>query len=652
MAFVFLIAVFLMFTNVFGAEDSDSVAVYSDTTGTDLSETGVSGEGLPEEESQIQPPRKAGEMNWWDVHPSSSLSIRKEKDVTNWETRINLSKRLNERITLRLDTSVHTRENSTLNRSDSDDATTADLKYRFNDDISFGITYNAVVSARRFGLHGGSPADRRKKESFRVSSDFNRALTDAVDVRVRIVAGSTKNFSSRVRNNGISQDFSASVSYAPNDVLSASLAYNGKRLLLDSEIDSSGVTLFSSHDRTFNQGLSFGSTYRAAPGITISFDASRRDYRKQHPDPKKNAQETEAGSGRSASVTSSFKMVKRFSWDLSVGFDESRRTYELNTARNSFIRSSQLRGSAKLLPWAGATINLGGERKITRSEYQTEDTGDDIHKSLTFKLTQSLGNKANLSLTALSDLVSISYDDKEANPKDRDRQSNRVSMDIDYQPLKNISTKLAGEYSVEQSVYIKATSSANNRTARKYRVSGSYKITTFRNVKIVQSYDISAIYTFYHFAESKNTLVRNSNVKSRLSFPVTSRLKINLSHTYKFQDQGNYAERNGAGYYDPSTETESHSLNLGINYKIFKKLNLVVRQGYFLQRSWRYRDGNKQLDYETTTSEIMGRVAFNYEIGSRTKVSLTVDQNLKEGKRVNEAFKNYRNIEFEVSHVF
>jgi len=660
MAFAILITVVLMVANAFAADVSDTTEAFADT-----SLTTVSGEDtLAVEESavtrsteEVEVPgeegsRRVEDVEWWEVHPTTSLSIRKDKDVTNWESKISFNKRLNERVSLRLATSVRTRENSTLNRSDSDDATTADLKYRLNDDVTFGITYNAVVSARRFGLHGGSPAERRKKESFRISSDFNRSLTDAVDIRVKVAAGTTQNFSTRVRNQGVSQDLSASISYAPNDALSASVTYNGKRLLLDSEIDSSGVAIFSSSDRTLNQGLSFQSSYELAPGIVINLDASRSDYQKQHPDPKKNAQETEKGNGRSASISSKFNMVERLTWDLSVSFGESRRSYRLNTSRNSFVRNSSLKGSARILPWRGATINVGGEREVTRSEYETEDTGDDVHKSLTFKLTQSLGQKVNFSLTALSDLVSIFYDDKEANPKDRDRQSNRVSFGIDYKPVKNISTKFGGEYSVEKSVYIKAASSANNRTSRKYRVSGSYKITTFRNIKITQNYDVSAIYTYYHFAESKNALVRNSNIKTRFSIPITSRLKADFTHTYKYQDQGSFYEDQGGRYYNPSTETESHSLNLGINYRLTKKLKIVVRQRYFLQRNWRYKDGNKQLDYETTTTEIMGRLAFSYEIGTRTRVSFKMDQNFKEGERVNEAFRNYRNIEFEASHVF
>ncbi len=674
MAFVFIVALLLVFSNLYAADAPDTSTTPADSLKSELSQSDTlgieegQGEGVTEgieegaeteaveeeaqESSGAEESLQREATKWWSVHPKSSVSIKKQKDVAKWESKISLNQRLNERITLRLDTSIQTRENTTLNRSDSDDATTANLNYRVSDDLALGITYNSTVSARRFSLHGGGPGNRRKKESFKISSDFNHSLSDAVSVRLKAAAGTTENLSSRIRNKGTSQNLSASVSYSPSEDLSTSIAYNGKHLLLDSRIDSAGTALFSSQDRTLTQNLSVQATYKFIPGISISLDASQNDYQKQHPDPKENAQETEKGSGRSASVSSSFNLWEKVTWDLSVSFDETRKTYKLNTSRNSFVRNSDLQGSARIMPWKGATLNVGGERKISRGEYETQETGNDIHKSLTLKLTQDLGPKANLSITALSDLVSISYDDKVANPKDRDRQSNRISFNLDYNPLKKITTKFGGEYSVDQSVYIKASSSANNRTTRKYRVSGSYKISTFKKITVIQDYDISAVYTFYHFAESKNSLVRNSNVKTRLNFPITQRLKITLSHTYKHQDQGNYRESGGARYYARSNETESHSLNFGFTYRLLKKLRIMARQGYFLQRNWRFKNGNKQLDYVTANTEIMGRIGFTYEIGDRTKFSLKIEQHRKEGERVNEAFKSYRNVEFEASHVF
>jgi hypothetical protein len=125
-----------------------------------------------------------------------------------------------------------------------------------------------------------------------------------------------------------------------------------------------------------------------------------------------------------------------------------------------------------------------------------------------------------------------------------------------------------------------------------------------------------------------------------------------MSHNYKFQDQGSYREDGARRLYSRAEETESHVFNIGLNYKVFKGLKVVVRQSYYLQRSWEFPGGEKRLDYEVTSTDIIGKMEFDYTVGEKTKLSLSVEQNRKEGTRVNEDFKSYRNIEFEASHVF
>jgi hypothetical protein len=297
-------------------------------------------------------------------------------------------------------------------------------------------------------------------------------------------------------------------------------------------------------------------------------------------------------------------------------------------------------------------VNLGAAREETRNEYQNPDTGRDVHKSVSLKISQDLGKKADVDLTALTDIVSVFYDDEEENPKDRDRLNSRISMNFDYKPMAGIKTRLGGEYSQDKTVYIKAERSASNRSNRKYRLTGTYDLDTFYNTKLSQKYDISAVYAFYDFAEESNTLVRNSNVSTQYRVPLSRKLSVNLSHSYQFQDQGKYSEDGGRGLYARSTEKETHNMGVVCRYKPIKHVAIMVKQTYRIQRNWSFSEGRKTLDYETATSDISGRVNFNYNVGERTKFSLKLEQNRREGSNVSRAFKSYRNIEFEASHRF
>ncbi len=667
---IFSVALLVMVGVCFAAEQGDSVSVEepdslsvegSGVRGTggasDQAASGHDEEGEDDLDDQSagrgEKRRMEGPGAWfWNTHPNYEMSITKKKDVTDWNTEIALNRKLSDRLRLNLNATLNTHENSTLGRSDSRDGTSANLTYTLNDDIKFSLVYNSTVSAFRYG-EKEEVRDRKKREDLSVSSDLTKSLSDAVEVNVKVVAGSTENSFASVRNQGGRQNISASISYAPSEDLSASVDYTGKRLNLNSAIDSGEVAVFTSRDKTLLQSLKMRVGYDVAPGIKLNLDAGRDENHKQHPEPKTKLQETERRSARMASISSDFSIFQRFTWDVSVNFSESDMRFEVQENKDNSSANSSLNAGAKLLPWRGATLNVGGQREITRSEYQTADSGEDVHKSLTLKYSQDLGETLDLSLTALSDMVSVFYDDKQANPKDRDKVSNKISTDINCTFLDKISTRLGGEYSRDKTVYVDSKSSANNRSTRKYRVSGKYDFTTFYEIDISQNYQMSSVYTFYEFGEDNNTLVRNSSIQTKLGVPIVKGLKVNLSHNYKFQDQGSYREENGRRLYGRADETESHVFNIGLNYRIRKVVKLLVRQSYYISRNWDYgNDGEKRLDSETTSTDIMGRMGFDYNVGENTKISLSIEQVRKEGTRVNRDFTSYRNITFEASHVF
>jgi hypothetical protein len=587
-----------------------------------------------------------------DTSPDVQLKVDRQKDVTNWDTRITLNRRISPKVRFSLGATLHTQENSTLNRSDSNDGTSASLKYQLSKEIGFSLRYNSTVTAYRYDLDKAEPAERRKKQNVSVTADLNKNLTPSISLRLGTSAGTTRNSYASVSNEGSQQDFSAALSYTPMENLKASVSYNAKRLLLDSQVDSSGTSVFTSRDRTFSQDLGVSVKYDMLPGVKISVDASQADNEKQNPDPGRKQQETENRTSRRVGLTTSFDLVSWATWSVNANLSESRAQFLLQNNRDNFIRNSHLKGSLKLKPWRGATVNLGGTREETKSEYQNPDTGRDVHKSISFKISQDLGPKADIDLTALTDIVSVFYVDKEENPKDRDRLNSRISVNFDYRPSSRIKTRLGGEYSEDHTLYVLAERSASNRENRRYRLSGEYDLKTFYNTTLTQNYDISAVYAFYQYTEENNTLVRNSNVRTRYSIPLTSNINLNLNHNYQFQDQGKYSKKDGKGLYARSSEKETHSLGIVCKYTPIKHIDMVVRQTYRIQSNWSYNRGEKSLDYETVTSDISGRIKFSYNIGERTKFSLLLEQNRKEGSNVSQAFKNYRNIELEASHVF
>ena len=68
---------------------------------------GRRGEGEP----TFEPP---GFSFWDDTHPDLSIRVSRNKDVTNWETKLALRERLSSRLNLNLTASLNTRENTRI----------------------------------------------------------------------------------------------------------------------------------------------------------------------------------------------------------------------------------------------------------------------------------------------------------------------------------------------------------------------------------------------------------------------------------------------------------------------------------------------------------------------------------------------------------
>ena len=293
--------------------------------------------------------------HWYDAtHPSVEFSLTKEKDVTNWDARIALAQPFGRKFNVRLNAVLHNRSNSTLERADANDGTTASLSYNLNDDLSFSVNYNATVLANWYDLSGGAPDDKKKRGSFTVASDFNKDLLSGLGVRVHIGGGATQNSYSNVTNSGNQGDIGASMAYNPaGSSFKASADYTGKQIFLTSLLDSAGILVLETEDRTFSQNLTFNTGFDVFPGLRVAANMLANDEQKQRPDQIAQVQETELRKRRGVSVTSNFRLTDRFTWEAGVNLTRAKSRFLVREDRNSDINTAVINGSMKLIPWAG-----------------------------------------------------------------------------------------------------------------------------------------------------------------------------------------------------------------------------------------------------------------------------------------------------------
>ncbi len=502
---------------------------------------------------------------WYEAtHPSVEFKLSREKDVTNWDARIVLAQPFGKRFNVRLNASLHSRSNSTLKRADANDGTTASLSYDLNDDLSFSINYNSSVLANWYDLSGGAPDDRKKRGSFTVATDLAKEFIGGMGVNVHIGGGATQNSYTNLTNSGNQGDIGVSMTYnPPGSNFQASAGYTGKHIFLTSQVaDSTGAVSLETEDKTFSQNLTFNVGFDMFPGMRVAANIRANDEQKQRPDQIADEQETELRKRRAVSMTSTYRLSDRFTWDASVNLSRAKSRFAVRHDRNSDINNAKMKGSMKIIPWAGSTLSLGGSWEVIRSVYVTPDTGNNIKKSASMKYSQKLGPKADISFSALSDLTVIAYDDKKVNPKDRDLLTNRYRLDFAYKLRPRITLSLGAELSDETSVYTQSRQSGNNKDTDRYRLTGSYDIKTWKRVALNQRYEISSVFTDYHYDEPRSTLVRNSNINTTVDVKIVRDLGINVRHNYKYQDQGSYRREGGERLYGRAAASESHLLSI------------------------------------------------------------------------------------------
>jgi hypothetical protein len=669
LGFLFMLLAAGLFSTCAGQEpeegapaDSLSETDAQDEEPMDLDEEEPVGEGdeeepVGEELGEEEVPAERIPMSydhWYNAsHPTVEFTLAKDKDVTNWNTLISMVQPFSNKFSVRLNATLHNRTNTTLERADADDATTAAMRYDLSDDISFAVNYNSTVLANWYDLNGGSPDDRKKRGSFTVSSDVATTVGDAVQVSGHVGGGATQNSYSNVSNSGNQGDIAASVTYmTPDSDFRASGNYTAKQLFLTSQLDSSGTVVLETKDQTFSQNLNFDTGFSLFPGLRVTANILANDEQKQRPDQVAQEQETELRKRRAVSMATSFRGVERFTWDASVSLSRAKSRFLIRNDRNSDVNTAVIDGSVKITPWNGSSLSMGGKWSDIRSVYITADTGNNIQKSLSLKYAQKMGPKADLSFSALSDLAVVAYDNKAENPKDRDMLSNRFRLDIGYKPRQRISLSIGGEVSSEKSVYTQSKQSGNNKNTERYRVTGSYDVKTWKNISINQRYEISSVFTEYDYDDARNTLVRNSNISTAIDFRVVSNLGFNVRHTYRFQDQGGYRREGGVRYYALASESESQTMTLAMSYRLGRFINIRIRQGFFTDTRWKYVDGARVVDYTVRNTDLSGKVGFNYKISDASEIAFSIEHNRKEGDRVAAAFRSYWNAEIKAKHIF
>jgi hypothetical protein len=196
----------------------------------------------------------------------------------------------------------------------------------------------------------------------------------------------------------------------------------------------------------------------------------------------------------------------------------------------------------------------------------TSQAGYLYSRKLSGSLKRKLGKKLELKGVGNISLRSYVFDDKENNPDDRDMLNYAMSMDVTYEPALKYKAGLGLTKRVDRLVYIKTANSTNNRERETYTVSANLNYQRSSRTSISQNLKLSADYSFYEYSQSRDFLIRSTDLFTTFRTRLLNRIGIQLLHNYRFQDQGGVTKAGNTVTYGRTGDNDRHDMTIKMDY--------------------------------------------------------------------------------------
>jgi hypothetical protein len=587
-----------------------------------------------------------GEEEWHpEFHPIYRIDHVRDQDIASWTHDFVLAYPLSRTISFRATSNINTRENDALSRASRQEVWSAGLDVNVTDAVTTGLKFRRNL--HRDIQNEGSPNEvvsQREKETVNLTTSYRKTHFNGVAVTLGASAGLEKNEYSNVKSRGSTQGITATLGYSPTTELSTDFTYAGNHSLLDSEQGD-----VESTDESYSHTLTSKIEY-AWSEHDLTVDLRRSVGTDEYP--KQGETEIREHNTEGTRVSTNLKLMEGL--DARLGFDYSRNrtNYEVEATRNNDITS---RGVNAQLTYdfadAQFKANIKSERK--RSVYFDVQTGDTYADALTADLTRRFGADVNVALRGRMSLLSIHYDDTEANDQDRDLFNREASITVDYRTVAQINTGLVIRVKEDQLIYIRRTRTGDNKTTQRYSVEPFVTKSFGPRFNATQRYSLSADYTFYDFDTDANFLVRNMSVTSSINWRPFEPLSIDVSHTYRTQDEGSYIEDEaGNEAYGRSSERATQNLTVGVRYTIAEKIDIEVQNEFGVQEKWNITPDGKVPVWDTYDTSIVGKASTEYSLDDGTTIKATVARTHRDATSISDRQREVWNITLNLNRTF
>jgi hypothetical protein len=581
-----------------------------------------------------------------EFHPSYRLEQKRDQDVASWTHGFTMNYPISERISFGSTANISTRTNDASNRLNRQETWTAGLDARVSGAITTGLKFrrNKHVDVQNEGK-ANETRSAREKESLKLSTSYHKVYMQGLDVSLGATAGIEKNRYTNVRSKGGTQGITGTLGYSPIEDLSTSFSYTGNHSLLDSEQGD-----LRSKDESVNHDLSGHIDYDWQMH-RFAVDVRRSTGTQQYP--KEEQTEHKERENESTSVTADLRLLEGLGAEFSFNYSRKQQYYRIEPSRNNDIAARGV--EARITYDLGETMfraNLASDRK--RNDYFDVRTGDNYTNTLSGSVAHTFKEGLDVSLRGRMSLLSVHYDDIEANDKDRDLFDREATLTVNYKLRKDITTGLVIKIRDDQLIYIRRSRTGDNKTTQKFAIEPFIRKSFTPRFGASQRYQLSADYTFYHYDTNANFLIRNMSITTGLNWRPFDPLELGLEHTWRAQDEGSYTENEqGVEGYGRNSERIDQKLGITLGYKIADLITIEVRQNLGVQDKWKIdEDGDRTPVWDKFDTSIVGKASTEYSLPDGTALKISVARTHRNATNISERQREVWNIAANLNRTF
>ena len=580
-----------------------------------------------------------------EFHPSYRLDQTLDQDVASWTHAFTMNYPISQKISFSSTANINTRTNDASDRLNRQETWTAGLNARVSSAITTGLKFrrNKHIDVRNEGK-ANETRSAREKESVKFSTSYNKLYMQGLDISLSANAGIEKNNYTDVKSKGGTQGITGSLGYSPISSLSTSFSYTGNHSLLDSEQGS-----LLSKDESTKHDLS-GHVDYGWQMHRFAVDMRRTTGTQQYP--KQEQTEHKSQESESTGVTADLLLLEGLAAKISFSYSRNQQYYRIEPSRNSDVAARGV--DAHITYDLGETqfkADLGSDRK--RNEYFDVRTGNNYTNTLSASLTHSFREGLDASLRGRMSLLSVHYDDVEANDKDRDLFDREATLTVNYKVRKDITTGLVIKVRDDQLIYIRRSRTGDNKTTQKFAIEPFIRKSFTPRFGASQRYQLSADYTFYRYDSDANFLIRNMSVITGLNWRPFDPLELGVEHTWRVQDEGSYSTgEQGVEGYGRSSERIDQKLGITLGYKIAGLVAIEVRQNLGVQNKWKIDEDGRTPTWDKFDTSLVGKASTDYSLPDGTTIKVSIARTHRNATNISERRREVWNISANLSRTF